>query len=185
VATRPREGLFKETLRRAADSRRFLFLCGFLAFAGTVSVSYPVTAVVMPAALVSPRRWQSIALSSALGSALGATVLVLVFFHVGWARIYQHYPEFASHPTWQEVLGWVSDYGIAALFVIATLPLPQTPALVFFGIVRPEPFAVFLAILGAKAIKYGIFAWIVSRFPGRFAGGLRGLLGLVKLRGKR
>jgi membrane protein YqaA with SNARE-associated domain len=140
-----------------------------------------VTAVVLPAALVSQRRWKPIALSAAAGSALGATALVLAFHHWGWTWVYIHFPEFASHATWQSLLEWVSVYGIAALFVIALSPLPQTSALVFFGIFHPELVATFVTILVAKAIKYWIFAWFVSRFPERFHGGLRGLLEFIGL----
>jgi membrane protein YqaA with SNARE-associated domain len=180
--TESREGLLQNTLRRAAESRHLLLVCGILACAGTVTVSYPVTAVVLPAALISPRRWRPIALSAAFGSALGATALLLAFHHWGWTWVYAHFPEFASHASWQKILGWVSAHGIAALFAVALSPLPQTPALVFFGILRPEPAAVFVTILVAKVIKYGIFGWLVSRFPGRFRSGLRGLLGLNALR---
>ncbi len=164
------EGPLLRILRLAAVKRLFLSACAALAFAGTVTVTYPVTAVILPAALVNPRQWRPIALASALGSALGATALVLAFHHWGWAWVYARFPEFASHDSWLKMLDWVSTYGLAALFAIALSPLPQTPALVFFGIVRPEPFGTFVAIMGAKLIKYGVFAWFVSRFPKRFQG---------------
>ena len=143
-----------------------------------------MTWVVLPGTLVSQSRWRSIALSVAFGSALGATALVLVFHHWGWSWVYARFPEFASQASWRKIVGWVSVYGIPGLFAIALSPLPQTPALVVFGIVDPQPAAVFVTIRAAKVIKYGIVAWFVSRFPERFHGGRRGLLGRVRLRNR-
>ena len=127
------EGLLQRLLRRAAEGHGFLLTCAGLALAGTVSAAYPVTAVVVPAALLAPRRWRQVALFSTLGSALGATLLVAAFHHMGWAQIYDRFPELASHAAWNRIMAWVSHYGTAALFLIAVSPLPQTPALIFFG----------------------------------------------------
>jgi len=84
---------------------------------------------------------------AALGSALGATLLVITFHHLGWQQIYERYPELSTHATWSRVIMWLSNYGTFALFLIAVSPLPQTPALIFFGIARQDYFGVFLAML--------------------------------------
>lgn len=142
--------------------------------AGTLTAAYPVTAVVVPAVLLVPKRRVSIAMTTALGSAIGATLLVVVFHHLGWAQAYQRFPELVTHKTWREVVAWVSNYGPGALFLIAVSPLPQTPALIFFAIARQDYFVVFVAMLCGKVIKYGLFAWAASRFPERFNSGIAG-----------
>lgn len=170
------EGLLQRVIRDAAEGHGFLLVCMALALGGTVSAAYPVTAVVVPAALLLPLRWRRITIMTALGSALGATLLVIIFHHLGWARIYERFPELASHATWSRIMAWASAYGIVALFLIAVSPLPQTPALIFFGIVRHDYLSVFMAMLAAKSLKYGLLAWLAARFPERFSNGLVGFL---------
>jgi membrane protein YqaA with SNARE-associated domain len=170
------EGLLQRLIRDAAEGHAFLLVCVALSLGGTVSAAYPVTAVVVPAALLVPARWRQIAAVAALGSALGATLLVIVFHHLGWAQLYERFPELATHATWRRVIEWVSDYGAIALFLIAVSPLPQTPALIFFGIARHDYPGIFVAMLAGKSLKYGLFAWMATRFPERFNSGIAGLL---------
>lgn len=164
--------LLEEPLQRliqyAAKGNRLLFVCLSLAIAGTVSATYPITAVVVPAVLIQPKlRWRIVA-ATALGSTIGAMLLMAIFHHMGWAQVYDRFPELTTHPTWGRIMTWTSGYGALGLFLIAALPLPQTPALIFFAIVRHDYLSVFVAILGGKALKYGLFAWGAERFPARF-----------------
>ena len=169
--TEPRlEGTLARLLRQAARGRGFLWMCAALAFAGTLTATCPVTAVIVPAALLMPTRWRAITLVSAAGSAIGATVMVIVLHHLGWTAIYEHFPEMLSHPTWTRIMDWAARYGVIALFVIAISPLPQTPALVFLGVAQHAYVSVAAAMFAGKLIKYGVLAWVASRFPERFAG---------------
>ena len=170
------EGLLQRTIRHAAERKWFLGVCAALAFVGTASAAYPVTAVVVPAALLIPRRWRQIAMTTALSSAIGATLLVFVFHHLGWSQLYENFPALGTHASWQRVMSWAADYGAVALFFIAMSPLPQTPALIFFGIAHHDYASVFAAMLAGKLLKYALFAWAASNFPERFANGMAGLL---------
>lgn len=167
------EALVVRALQYAAAGHRLTAACGALAFAGTVSAAWPVTAVVVPATLIAAGRWRAISVVSALGSALGATALLLLFHHLGWTQLYERFPELATNPSWARVIGWTSQYGVFALFLIAVSPLPQTPALMLFGAVRQDYVGVFVAMLAGKLIKYGAFAWTASHFPERFGNVLR------------
>lgn len=169
------EGLLQRLLRYSAEGRGFMLTCAGLALTGTITAAYPVTAVVVPATLLAPRNWRRITLFTALGSALGATVLVLVIHHMGWANLYEHYPQLATHPDWRQVMSWVQRYGIIALFLIALSPLPQTPALIFFGITRQDYIGIFIAMLAGKILKYGLFAWATNRFPEKLGSGFDAL----------
>lgn len=170
------EALLERLLRHAAQGHAFLLTCAGLACAGTLSAAYPVTAVVVPAALLAPRRWPGIAFFAACGSTLGGTALVILFHHLGWAVVYEHFPQFTTHPQWLRVMDWVATYGVAALFVIAASPLPQTPALIVFGITRHDIPGVLVAMLAGKLLKYGLFALLAARFPERFNDGIEGFL---------
>ena len=171
------EGTLARLLRRAAEGRGFLLTCAALAFAGTASASFPVTAMLVPAALLVPRRWKAIAGASAVGSALGATLLVALFHHLGWEQLYERFPEMLTHASWARVMQWVAQWGLPALFAIAVSPLPQTPALIFFGAASQNLPGVFVAMLVGKLVKYGVVTWFAGRFPERFVDGVAGLLG--------
>ncbi|MFZ2629141.1 MAG: VTT domain-containing protein, partial [Rugosibacter sp.] len=168
------QGLLQQMLSESMAGHGFLWVCLLLALAGTFSAAYPVTAVVVPASLLAPGRWRQIAVTTALGSALGATLLVIVCHHLGWSQVYRHFPEFVGNARWGEVMAWMSRYGLLALFVIALSPLPQTPALVFAGIVRHDYADVFAVMLAGKFFKYGAYAWLTASFPERFSNGIGG-----------
>jgi len=64
------------------------------------------------------------------------------------------------------VLAWVGEYGVIALFFVAALPLPQTPALLFCALTRQPLLEVLAAVLLGKLLKYGLTAWLSLHFPG-------------------
>lgn len=173
------EALIERILRHAAEGHAFLLTCALLSFAGTVTAIYPVTAVVVPATLLAARRWRAIACFSACGSALGATILIAVFHHLGWTQIYAHFPEIAGNEGWMRFMGWATRFGIWAVFLIAVSPLPQTPAFIVLGIADFNYAGVLLATLLGKLIKYGAFAWAASHFPGRVKGSWERLVGRI------
>lgn len=162
-------------IRRSSGGQQLLWLCSLLSLSGTMSAAYPVTAVVTPAALLAPTRWRQIALVSATGSTLGATLLVLLFHHLGWPQLYRYYPDLAGNQAWRQVMDWAAQDGPLALFLIAVSPLPQTPALIFFGLGEHHYLGVFFAMLAGKALKYGAFAWLAAHCPERLRNGISGL----------
>jgi membrane protein YqaA with SNARE-associated domain len=113
------------------------------------------------------RRWGAIAVGASLGAALGAALLYLVFHHLGWARLFDAYPDVVRSTAWSDATRWLSAYGVVALLVIAATPLPLTPALMFAGISRLPIIEVVLALWIGKLAKYLVYAWLASRFPER------------------
>ena len=116
-----------------------------------------------------------IAAITALGSAIGATLLVVIFHNLGWTQVFEKFPELSTNATWHQIIDWASDYDILAMFLIAASPLPQTPALIFFAIAQHDYLSIFVAMLAGKLLKYGVLAWLSSHFPERFSDGLRGI----------
>lgn len=163
------ETFVARNLRRASEAGRwFLVTNGFLAFIGTLTAAFPVTAVVIPAALLQPLRWISITLACALGSALGATAIVELIHHLGIAALEEWFPQLTESTQWQQAMNWVINYSVIGLFLLAASPFPQTPALIFFGLAGHPVGTVFIAIFLGKVLKYGLMAWLSSHFPDRF-----------------
>lgn len=149
-------------LATTTSSRWYAPLAGAIAFALTLTASVPYTAVLVAALWLTPQRWKSLVLASALGGALGALVLVSGFQHLGWAPLHAAFPELAASPAWQRVVRAVNDYGVAALGVVAAAPMPQTPALAIAAGARLDPVAVFVALFAGKVVKYSAVSWLVS-----------------------
>ena len=136
-----------------------------------VSGAVALTACV-PAGSYNPndpnQRTRSGAIIGALGgAALGAAVLYLVFHHLGWAKLFDAYPDVVRSGAWSEATRWLTSYGVASLLLIAALPLPLTPALMFAAISRLPVAEVLLALWIGKLAKYLVYAWMSARFPER------------------
>jgi membrane protein YqaA with SNARE-associated domain len=159
-------GLMRTLLRRA-DRPAFPAVVGAVAVAATVSMSVPFATLLVAAVLMARRRWIAIAVWASLGAALGAALLYLVFHHLGWARLFDAYPDVVRSTAWSDATRWLSTYGVLALLVIAATPLPLTPALMFAGISRLPIVEVVLALWIGKLAKYLVYAWLASRFPER------------------
>ncbi|ABM41703.1 hypothetical protein Ajs_1504 [Acidovorax sp. JS42] len=158
---------FVSALTRGADRPAFPLLVAAVAVATTLSMSVPFASLLVAAVLMAPTRWRSIALCSSLGAALGAAVLYLVFHHLGWARVFAAYPDVVRSTAWADATRWLARYGVVSLLVIASLPLPLTPALMFAAISRLPVAEVLLALWVGKLVKYLVYAWLTANFPGR------------------
>lgn len=153
------------TLVRRADTRAFPMVVGAVAVAATLSMSVPFASLLVAAVLMAPRRWVAIALWSSLGAALGGSILYLAFHHLGWSRLFAAYPDVVRSVAWQDATRWLSTYGVASLLVMAALPLPLTPALMFAAISRLPVAEVVLALWVGKLAKYLVYAGLASAFP--------------------
>jgi len=163
----------RAALERATGSRRYPLVVGIVAFVLTLSMSVPFASALVFAVLLRRERWRAITLCSALGASMGGLLLYLVFHHLGWNQLVAWYPDIAATRSWRDATAWVTNYGAWALLVIAASPLPQTPALAFAAITRLPVLEVLVALFTGKLVKYGVYAWLVARFPGHFARYLR------------
>jgi membrane protein YqaA with SNARE-associated domain len=155
-------------VKKQTSGPGYVAFVSLIAFALTATMTIPFGSVLAIAVLLAPRHWKAIALWSSVGSSLGAVVIYLAVHHLGWDQFVSTYPDVAASKGWQDATNWVTRYGAYALFCLAALPLPQSPALMFAGIVRLPIWEVWLAVLLGKGIKYGLYSYAVARFPSRF-----------------
>ena len=152
-------------MERANRGNHLLGLSALLSFGGTISAAYPVTAVIVTAVMMAPRRWLTLSAACSLGSALAGAVVVGVSHMLGYNEIHHLFPHLISAETWAEASRWIGDYGVWAIFGVGASPLPQMPLLIFFGIVDDRIFESFVALFAGKLIKYTIIAWVTQHFP--------------------
>jgi membrane protein YqaA with SNARE-associated domain len=149
-------------------NRVYPLIIGGIAFVLTMSMAMPFVPILIGTVLARRDRWIVIALLSSLGSAAGGLVLYLIFHHLGWNQVIASYPDLMQSQAWSDATRWVSAYGTWALFIIAASPFPQTPALIFTAVSRLPVPEVFLALLFGKLLKYGTYAWLVTKCPSWF-----------------
>ncbi|HZP92881.1 MAG TPA: hypothetical protein VFB20_08375 [Burkholderiales bacterium] len=152
-------------LDRAARSPWLPAVVGTLSFLATVSMTVPATSVLVPGVLLAPRRWRSTALLASVGCALGATLLVAVFHHLGVHALQAQFPGMAESAEWRRLEDWSARFGILSVLIASALPMPQTPALLFCAIADVPDLQVLLAVLGGKLVKYGALGALVAVSP--------------------
>ena len=128
-------------------------------------MAVPFSPLLVSAVLMAPGRWKAIAVWSSLGAALGGGLLYLAFHHLGWARLFDAYPDVVRSKAWFDATRWITTYGVATLLLIAALPLPLTPALMFAAVSRLPGGEVLLALWLGKLVKYTVYAWLTAAFP--------------------
>jgi hypothetical protein len=150
--------------------RGYPYLVGLTALAATLSFTIPTSAVVAIGVLLRREGWWWTAWICAFSST-AASLLILAFFRdLGWPELVARFPEFFATPAWGRAVVWITAYGPWALFAIAALPLPLTPALLFCALVADLPWTVvFLLVWAAKFGKYWVIGFAVSLFPRHFA----------------
>ena len=139
-----------------------------MAFISTTTFAFPFSMVLIPAVLITPRRWLLLSLLCGIASGAGGAMLVEVFHFMGRELVLAHFPYFVAGESWQLANRWLESYGLFALVFIAGLPIPQTPAIFLYSLANPSAFGAMLAIGLGKTMKYLFVAWLTARYPARF-----------------
>lgn len=158
----------RRLLLRSVSHRYYSLVVTAIAFWSTMTFSFPFVIVLVPAVLLSPRRWRTLGLLCGIASGLGAAVLVEIFRYLGSAFVVARYPELVRAEFWQTASEWLQQWGLLAMLIIAGSPLPQTPALLFCALANVSTLGILVAVAIGKTVKYLLLAWATARYPARF-----------------
>lgn len=161
-------GWLRRLLMRSVAHRSYSLVVAAIAFASTITFSFPFVAVLIPAVLLSPRRWRTLGLLCGIASGCGAAVLVEIFQYLGSEFVATRYPDLMSTAAWQTASEWLQRWGLLALLIIAGSPIPQTPALLFCALAELSTPGILIAVAIGKTIKYLLLAWATAHYPARF-----------------
>ena len=162
------EGL-RKMLRASAAHRYYPLVVASIAFAATATFSFPFVLVLIPAVLIAPRRWLLLGLLSGIASGAAGALLVELFGYFGREVVSARFPQLVAAASWQLASGWLDDYGLLALMLVAASPMPQTPVVFFYALGEPSVAGTLIAIGVGKSVKYVFLAWLASHYPTRFA----------------
>ncbi|EXI67347.1 MAG: hypothetical protein AW08_02182 [Candidatus Accumulibacter adjunctus] len=158
----------RRLLMRSVGHRYYTAVVAAIAFGATVTFAFPFVAVLIPAVLLSPRRWRALGVCCGLASGFGAAVLVEIFSFLGTELVLSRYPDLVASAAWQTASEWIQQWGLLALIVIAGGPVPQTPALLFCALAEVPTSGILVAVAIGKTTKYLFLAWATALYPARF-----------------
>lgn len=158
----------RRLLIRSVAHRYYSLVVTAIAFFSTMTFSFPFVAVLIPAVVLSPRRWLSLGLLTGVASGCGAAALVEIFQYLGWEFVLSRYPELVQTQAWQTGSEWLQRWGLLAMLIIAGSPIPQTPALFFCALADVSTLGILVAVGIGKTVKYLFLSWATAHYPARF-----------------
>lgn len=134
-----------------------------LAFAATLSMTIPVVPVVVSLVTINRSRWRTLALGSAIGSALAGALIAQVIEAIGMPYVHEAFPQLTQARHWHLWVDWTAKYGAWVLVGVAASPLAQTPVLGLAAMLGMNPVVVGAALMAGKVPKYGFTAYATAR----------------------
>ena len=152
-------------LEKSIDRPWYLSVIALLSGFDLFVIFIPIDWILISSTLIRPKRWISLFISLAVGSAIGALVLGVLSHVYGesFLRLFMNDP--LNSPQWIKSLDYIDRYGAWALAFISFGPIPQQPAVAICGMAGMSYFKIFFAVLVARLTKYGIFAWSSTHAP--------------------
>lgn len=145
-----------------------------LALLDALIVIIPTDGILISSSMLIKKRWMTFAFCVALGSAIGALILIYLVNHFGLQGILNHYPEVNQSETWKWTQHFFNQYGLIVLFVVGLTPFSQQPALIIAALSSVPIFPLAVVILVSRIIKFCVMAYIATHAP-RLLGKLWGV----------
>lgn len=153
-------------LQRFSGSPLYFPLVGLLAALDFFVGFIPVDGVVLSAAMIKPKRWITIWTFSAIGSALGAVALAYLIQAYGESILVGFLHVDVSHsPTWAKISGYLAEFAVPTLALVAISPLPQQPAIVLCALAGNPLLSIFAGTLLGRIVRYGFICWGATHAP--------------------
>lgn len=155
----------RDVLEHHTSSKHYASWVTALSFLLTLTASVPFGSVLVTAILLNAKHWKRLVIGGSLAAAAASMCLLVIFNSLGWEQLAAHFPDLVQSKAWARATGWISAYGVAALYLIAALPVPQTPVLVFCAITDLPLGPAFVALLLGKLTKYGVYGFLTATSP--------------------
>lgn len=152
-------------LQRFANRFWFAPLLLLLAFLDALILIIPTDGILISSSMVIKRRWFPFALSTAVGSAIGALLLVYLVDYYGLQKILEFYPGIDKANTWKWTLDFFQQYGLLVVFLVGITPITQQPILIIAALSGLSYVPLAMAILVSRIIKFCIMAYVASHTP--------------------
>ena len=150
-------------MNKAASPRANAWLAGF----GVAESSFfpiPVDIMLAPMVLARPGQARRLALivimSTIIGAVLGYMIGAWLMDYAGaWIIQAYHY-----EAAWNDFQSGFQTHGLLILLIVGFTPIPYKLAAIASGALAIDPMFFLLATLLAKAPRYGLQVWLLSRY---------------------
>jgi membrane protein YqaA with SNARE-associated domain len=156
---------YVKKLQRFANRFWFPPLLLTLALLDALVIIIPTDGILISSSMLIKKRWGPFALSVAIGSTIGALILVYFVHHHGLQKILEFYPTIDQSQAWKWTLNFFNQYGLLVVFLIGVTPLTQQPILIMAALSNISFFPLALIILISRLIKFSVMAYIASHTP--------------------
>lgn len=155
---------FISSLQSKGYDKSYPFIVAALAALDLFILVVPTDALLISAVFLKPRRWISISLVVAFGSALGALALAGIA-----ADFPNHLPQAltvgADGGAWEKTRNIFEHYGFWALTILSISPVPQQPGVVIAGLSQVPLWDVFASVFLGRIVKYLLFSYLATYAP--------------------
>lgn len=156
---------YVKKLQRFANRIWFPPLLVLLAILDALIIIIPTDGILISSSMLMKRRWIPFALSVAIGSTIGALILIYFVDAYGMEQILSFYPGVNQTDFWKLTLNFFNEYGLLLVFLVGVTPLSQQPALIIAALSSITILPLAMAILISRLIKFSIMAYVASHTP--------------------
>ncbi len=155
-------------LQKFADRKWYPILIGLLAALDNFIIIVPTDGILISSAMLTPKRWITLAFSVAIGSTLGALLLALFVETQGLQLINEFYPHLDSSSSWIMTRDFFSQYGLVVVFIVAVTPLMQQPSVILASLADTPLTHLALVIFIGRFLKFLLFTYLGVHAPQLF-----------------
>ena len=163
-------------MQKFADRIWYPPFIGMLAALDNFVMIIPNDGILISSSMLTPRRWVTLAISVAIGSTLGATILAAFVEARGLEWILEVYPGVNETTSWVWTKNFFDKYGLILVFAIAITPLMQQPVIIMASLAEEPLFLLAVILFSGRIIKFLVMAYLGSHAP-RLLNKLWGLKG--------
>lgn len=156
---------YVSVVQRFVDRIWYPPFIGLLAALDNLILIIPNDGLLISSSMLVPKRWFALALSVAIGSALGALLLGFLVDAYGHEWILQLSPGMHETNTWRWMESFFDQYGLYLVFLVAVTPFFQQPAVILASLSGAPLLELAAVVFTGRFIKFLIMAYIATHAP--------------------
>ncbi len=152
-------------LQKFASQWWYNYVIALFAGADHFIMIVPTDGLVASAAALNPKKWLQLAMLTALGSTLGATILAGGVREWGLPFLQEHYSALLTSAHWVLAQSYFEKYGLLFVFLLAAGPVAMQPGVILVGLSSTNLAAFTMVVVVGRVIKYILLASISVYAP--------------------
>lgn len=152
-------------LQRFAGRWWYPPLIGLFAIIDNFVFIIPSDGILISSVLLTPKRWLLLALTTTIGSAIGALILASLVEVHGLPLILDFYPSLLETTSWTLTSRFFEEYGLYLVFLVSMTPLMQQPVIILAALAFTPLHELAPVLFFGRGVKFVVLAYIGSHAP--------------------